>query len=62
MSALPENGTNGGTPRPQASTLYPTAPSVLTVNGHFAPVSGGPATEEEYEHGVQVIDEDKQFK
>jgi protein SEY1 len=34
----------------------------MTVNGHFAPVSADPPIKEQYEHGVQVIDEDKQFK
>ena len=62
MSTLPENGTNGGASRPRVNARYPTSPSVLTVNGHFAPISGEPATQEQYEHGVQVIDEDKQFK
>jgi hypothetical protein len=46
MSTLLANGTNGW----------------MTVNGRFAPISGEPATEEQYEHGVQVIDQDKQFK
>lgn len=30
------------------------------MNGHFAAVGEGPTAH--YEHGIQVIDEDKQFK
>lgn len=36
-----------------------TAPSVTPVNGHFAAVG---EDGEGFEHGVQVIDEDKEFK
>lgn len=35
--------------------------STGSVNDHFAPIGAG-ATPEQYEHGIQVIDEDKQFK
>jgi len=31
------------------------------MNGHFAAVGDEPAARH-YEHGIQVIDEDKQFK
>ena len=31
------------------------------MNGHFAAVGDGPAAQQ-YEHGIQVIDEDKTFK
>lgn len=31
------------------------------MNGHFAAVGNGP-TAQQYEHGIQVIDEDKAFK
>jgi len=31
------------------------------MNGHFAAVGNGP-TAQNYEHGIQVIDEDKAFK
>jgi hypothetical protein len=31
------------------------------MNGHFAAVGDGP-TAGQYEHGIQVIDEDKQYK
>lgn len=31
------------------------------MNGHFAAVGDAPSAQQ-YEHGVQVIDEDKQYK
>ena len=31
------------------------------MNGHFASVGEAPS-EEQYEHGIQVIDEEKEFK
>jgi hypothetical protein len=33
----------------------------MTMNGHFAGVVDAP-TKEQYEHGIQVIDEEKEFK
>jgi hypothetical protein len=33
----------------------------MTMNGHFAGVGDAP-TMEQYEHGIQVIDEEKEFK
>lgn len=56
--------TNGHERRPSAAAAkFPTAPSVMTINGnkHFANV-GEVATKEQYEHGIQVIDEEKEFK
>ncbi len=47
--------------RPSAASRFPTAPSVMTMNGHFAAVGDAP-TKEQYEHGIQVIDEEKEFK
>lgn len=47
--------------RPSVNNRHPTAPSVLQVNGHFATVGGAPS-KEQYEHGIQVINEDKEFK
>jgi hypothetical protein len=47
--------------RPDAAVRYPTAPSVMTMNGHFAGVGDAP-TKEQYEHGIQVIDDEKEFK
>jgi hypothetical protein len=37
-----------------------TAPDKMAVNGHFA--SAGQNGSANFEHGVQVIDEDKEFK
>lgn len=48
--------------RPGYTQRHTTAPSVLTVNGHFAPVSGGAPNKEQYAHGIQLIDEEKEFK
>ncbi|KAF2755097.1 root hair defective 3 GTP-binding protein [Pseudovirgaria hyperparasitica] len=48
---------NGDGGRPSMSTQK-SAPSVM--NQHFAPVGEQP-TMEQYQHGVQVIDEDKEF-
>src|ERR1700722_3663252 len=54
----------------QSSTLSParrgtvnrslTAPDKMNVNGHFA--SAGQNGKADFEHGIQVIDEDKEFK
>jgi len=52
---------NGHDRRPSAASRFPTAPSVMTMNGHFASVGEAP-TEEHYELGIQVIDEEKEFK
>lgn len=48
---------NGSGQRPEIVTQ----PSTGSVNDHFAAV-GAAATPGQYEHGIQVIDEDKQFK
>lgn len=47
--------------RPPPNNRHPTAPSVMTVNGHFANVGEKP-TKEQYEHGIQVINQDQEFK
>ena len=47
--------------RPQTNGRHPTAPTVMTVNGHFANVGDAPSSEQ-YAHGIQVIDEDQNFK
>ncbi|KAK0122266.1 Dynamin-like GTPase that mediates homotypic ER fusion [Cadophora gregata] len=52
--------TDGRERRPSAAARFPTAPSVMTMNGHFAGVGDAP-TKEQYEHGIQVIDEEKEF-
>ncbi|QIX01798.1 hypothetical protein AMS68_007315 [Peltaster fructicola] len=46
--------------RPGASLRHPTAPTILTMNGHFGAVGDNP-TKESFQNGVQVIDEDKTF-
>lgn len=48
--------------RPSVSSRHPTAPSVMTVNGHFVPATADDASAQQYEHGIQVIDEDKEFR
>lgn len=52
---------NGHGERPSAVARFPTAPSVMTMNGNFASVGDAP-TKEQYERGIQVIDEQKEFK
>lgn len=46
--------------RPVNTNRSPTAPSVLTMNGHFGTVGDNPS-KESFEHGIQVIDEEKVF-
>ena len=47
--------------RPSLSMRAATAPENMSaVNGHFA--SAGQNGHANFEHGVQVIDEDKEFK
>ncbi|OXV06461.1 hypothetical protein Egran_05773 [Elaphomyces granulatus] len=46
--------------RPRAASRSTTAPSTLPINGHFASI-GDHDDPLVYEHGVQVIDEAKQF-
>jgi len=58
-SLSPERATKGA--RPTSKTRHPTAPSVMTVNGHFANVGEKP-TKEHFEHGIQVINEVQEFK
>jgi hypothetical protein len=48
-----------GQSRP-GNVRHPTAPSAM-MNSHFAGV-GENVSKEAYEHGIQVIDEDKMFK
>jgi len=58
FSSLEVNGRNR---RPSSAKRSPTAPPILTtMNGHFANV-GGQHTAADFEHGVQVIDGDKNF-
>ena len=46
--------------RPSGLGRTPTAPPIM-ANGHFATI-GDHADTAAYEHGVQVIDENKEFK
>ena len=46
--------------RRPSNVKLPSAPSLM-MNSHFVPVGESPSREQ-YEHGIQVIDEDKQFK
>lgn len=57
----PTSAANGHN-RPSTVQRFPTAPPVMAMNGHFASVGGDAPTKEQYEHGIQVIDEDKEFK
>lgn len=47
--------------RPQINGRHPTAPEIATMNGHFSGV-GEDGSKEQYENGIQVIDEDQNFK
>ena len=52
---------NGASFRPTFSERSPTAPPIMSsMNGHFAGVGERPS-KEQFSHGVQVIDEDKNF-
>jgi protein SEY1 len=54
--------TNGHSSRkPSISSRRPSAPHIMTMNGHFASVGDAP-TKQQFEQGIQVIDEDKEFK
>jgi len=55
MATLKVNGSG----RP-SNIKHPSAPSLM-MNAHFAGV-GDDASAQDYEHGIQVIDEDKLFK
>jgi hypothetical protein len=46
--------------RPGGISRALTAPDKMAVNGHFA--SAGQNGKANFEHGIQVIDEDKEFK
>lgn len=46
--------------RPSGISRALTAPEKMAVNGHFA--SAGQNGQGNFEHGIQVIDEDKEFK
>lgn len=52
--------TGHGDGRPKHARREATAPSVLTMNGHFGG-AGNNLTAEDYKNGVQIVDEDKHF-
>ncbi|KAI9845634.1 MAG: Dynamin-like GTPase that mediates homotypic ER fusion [Sclerophora amabilis] len=52
---------NGKLDRPTTSQRHPTAPSVMTINGHLASVSTEEPTREQFGNGIQIIDQDKEF-
>ncbi|KAH8704044.1 protein sey1 [Talaromyces proteolyticus] len=47
--------------RLRAESRSHTAPGIITTNGHFASVGDAAHDPKAYEHGVQVIDGDKEF-
>lgn len=52
---------NGDHTRPiHATARHPTAPTVMTMNNHFAG-AGADLAQSDFEHGVQIIDEEKTF-
>ncbi len=55
------NGDRTAGPRPSiSSSKHASSPSVV-MNGHFASVGEAPSREQ-YEHGIQVVNENKEFK
>ena len=62
MASISQRSLGSEELRPLAIERH-SSPSVVSLNGHFAPVSGaGTPSKEQYEHGVQVINEDKEFR
>jgi hypothetical protein len=61
MSTNPTNTNGLAAPRPSNASRGTTAPSVMTLNGHLPSVGDAP-TKEQYERGIQVIDDEKEFK
>ncbi|KAK0344642.1 Dynamin-like GTPase that mediates homotypic ER fusion [Friedmanniomyces endolithicus] len=58
MSTLSPNGHARRDSRPSQGPRHPTAPSVM--NGHFAGL-GENASAADFEHGVQIVDQEKNF-
>ena len=52
---------NSSRERPNNANRSLTAPDRMAMNGHFAGV-GQNGKSDNFEHGIQVIDEDKEFK
>lgn len=57
MATLRPPSSNGDSRRPPGAARGLTAPSVLTMNGHFA----GTGEDPDFEHGVQIVDQEKNF-
>ncbi|KKY29264.1 putative protein sey1 [Phaeomoniella chlamydospora] len=60
MTTSIKNGALSPSERPGNANRSLTAPDVMAVNGHFASV-GQNGKAAGFEHGIQVIDEDKEF-
>ncbi|WPH04225.1 Hypothetical protein R9X50_00711400 [Acrodontium crateriforme] len=60
MASSPTTNGDHSQPRPSGAVRHPTAPTVMTMNGHFAGV-GEQHSAEDFEHGIQIIDSDKNF-
>ncbi|KAL9104882.1 MAG: hypothetical protein Q9163_000199 [Psora crenata] len=60
MNGVSSPGHDGKENRRPSSVRHPTAPAAMAVNGHFANM-GENATKEQYEHGIQVINEHQDF-
>ncbi|KAI4143283.1 MAG: hypothetical protein LQ340_007057, partial [Diploschistes diacapsis] len=58
--ASPTIERTGSDSRPQINGRHSTAPTMMTMNSHFASVGDSPSSQQ-YEHGIQVIDEDQNF-
>jgi len=50
---------NGIARRPTVTVRHPTAPSAVSMKGQFAEDA---ALRKKHEHGIQIIDQDKEFK
>lgn len=60
LTPPPTQATKDSHPKRLVVNRSVTAPETMSVNGHFASV--GENGSANFEHGVQVIDEDKEFK
>jgi len=60
VASMPSQVSKEPPPKRIAPARSVTAPDTMSVNGHFASV--GENGSANFEHGVQVIDEDKEFK
>lgn len=56
----PLRPSTSGSSRPGSVSRALTAPDKMAINGHFA--SAGQNGTTDFEHGIQIIDEEKEFK